>query len=74
MDLKFQKFFEVQQELPQTNFLCPAQKALCQVVVVVVVVLEEHQHLLLTSLAVLDVLVPYHEDHRQFRVFLRVTL
>ena len=75
MDLKFQKFFEVQQELPQTNFLCPAQKALCQVVVVVVVVvLEEHQHFLLTSLAVLDVLVPYHEDRCQFRVFLRVTL
>ena len=74
MDLKFQKFFEVQQELPQTNFLCPAQKALCQVVVVVVVVLEEHQHLLLTSLAVLDVLVPYHEDCRQFRVFLCITL
>ena len=77
MDLKFQKLFEVQQELPQTNFLCPAQKALCQVVVVVVVVvvlvLEEHQHLLLTSFAVLDVLVLYHEDRRQFRVFLRVT-
>ena len=71
MDLKFQKFFEVQQELPQTNFLCPAQKALCQVVVVV---LEEHQYLLLTSLAVFDVLVPYHEDRRQFRVFLHVTL
>ena len=78
MDLKFQKFFEVQQELPQTNFLCPAQKALCQVVVVVVVVVvveeEEHQHLLLTSLAVLDVLVPYHEDRHRFRVFLHVTL
>ena len=70
MDLEFQKFFEVQQELPQTNFLCPAQKALCQVVVVVVV---EHQHLL-TSLAVLDVLVPYHEDRRRFRLFLHVTL
>ena len=84
MDLKFQQdLFEVQQELPQTNFLCPAQKAVCQVVevvmvvvvvVVVVVVEEEHQHLLLTSLAVLDVLVPYHEDHHRFRVFLRVTL
>ena len=73
MDHEFQKFFEVQQELPQTNFLCPAQKALCQVVVVVVVVVVEHQHLL-TSLAVLDVLVSYHEDHRRFRVFLRVTL
>ena len=35
---------------------------------------EEHQHLLLTSLAVLDVLVPYHEDRHQFWVFLRVTL
>ena len=80
MDLKFQfqlqqELLEVQQELPQTNFLCPAQKALCQVVeVVVVVVEEEHQHLLLTSLAVLDVLVLYHEDHCRFRVFLRVTL
>ena len=42
--------------------------------VVVVVVVEEHQHLLLTSFAVLDVLVPYHKDLRQFRVFLRVTL
>ena len=62
MDLKFQQeLFEVQQEFPQTNFLCPAQKAVCHVVVVVVVE-EEHQHLLLTSLAVLDVLVPYHED------------
>ena len=78
MDLKFQQeLFEVQQEFPQTNFLCPAQKAVCQVVevvVVVVVVEEEHQHLLLTSLAVLDVLVPYHEDRHRFRVFLRVTL
>ena len=74
MDLKFQQeLFEVQQEFPQTNFLCPAQKAVCQVVEVVVVE-EEHQHLLLTSLAVLDVLVPYHEDRHQFRVFLRVTL
>ena len=75
MDLKFQQeLFEVQQEFPQTNFLCPAQKAACQVVeVVVVVVEEEHQHLL-TSLAVLDVLVPYHEDRHQFRVFLHVTL
>ena len=63
MDLKFQQeLFEVQQEFPQTNFLCPAQKAVCQVVVVV----EEHQHLLLTSLAVLDVLVPYHEDSHRF--------
>ena len=78
MDLKFQlqlqqEFFEVQQELPQTKFLCPAQKVLCQVVgveVVVVVVVEEeehHQHLLLTSLAVLDVLVLYHKDRHQFR-------
>ena len=80
MDLKFQQeLFEVQQEFPQTNFLCPAQKAVCQVVevvvvVVVVVVEEEHQHLLLTSLAVLDVLVPYHEDRHRSRVFLRVTL
>ena len=76
MDLKFQQeLFEVQQEFPQTNFLCPAQKAVCQVVeVVVVVVEEEHQHLLLTSLAVLDVLVQYHEDRHRFRVFLRVTL
>ena len=66
MDLKFQQeLFEVQQEFPQTNFLYPTQKAVCQVVEVVVVV-EEHQHLLLTSLAVLDVLVPYHEDHHQF--------
>ena len=64
MDLKFQQeLFEVQQELPQTNFLCPAQKVVCQVVVVVE---EEHQHLLLTSLAVLDVLVPYHEDCHWF--------
>ena len=79
MDLKFQQeLFEVQQEFPQTNFLCPAQKALCQVVevvvVVVVVVEEEHQRLLLTSLAVLDMPVPYHEDRHWFRVFLRVTL
>ena len=82
MDLKFQQeLFEVQQEFPQTNFLCPAQKAVCQVVeevvvvmVVVVVVEEEHQHLLLTSLAVLDVLVLYHEDRHRFRVFLHVTL
>ena len=77
MDLKLQQeLFEVQQEFPQTNFLCPAQKAVCQVVevVVVVVVEEEHQHLLLTSLAVLDVLVPYHEDRHRFRVFLHVTL
>ena len=74
MDLKFQQeLFEVQQEFPQTNFLCPAQKAVCQVVEVVVVE-EEHQHLLLTSLAVLDVLVPYHEDRHRFRVFLHVTL
>ena len=81
MDLKFQQeLFEVQQEFPQTNFLCPAQKAVCQVVEVVVVVVvvvvleEEHQHLLLTSLAVLDMLVLYHEDRHQFRVFLSVTL
>ena len=84
MDLKFQQeLFEVKQELPQTNFLCPAQKAVCQVVEVVVVVVvvvvmvveeEEHQHLLLTSLAVLEVLVLYHEDHHRFRVFLCVTL
>ena len=74
MDLKFQQEFEVQQELPQTNFLCPAQKAVCQVPEVVVVVEEEHQHLLLTSLAVLDILVPYHEDCHRFRVFLCVTL
>ena len=69
MDLKFQQeLFEVQQEFPQTNFLCPAQKAVCQVVEVVLVVMveEEHQHLLLTSLAVLDVLVPYHEDSHRF--------
>ena len=81
MDLKFQfqlqqELFEVQQELPQTNFLCPAQKAICQVVEVVVVEEEEEEgyHLLLASLAVLDMLVPYHKDHRQFRVFLCVTL
>ena len=86
MDLKFQfqlqqELFEVQQELPQTNFLCPAQKAgggggqVVEVVVVVVVEEEEeHQHLLLTSLAVLDMLVSYHEDHHRFRVFLHVTL
>ena len=82
MDLKFQfqlqqELLEVQQELPQTNFLCPAQKALCQVVevvVVVVVAVEEHQHLLLRSLAVLNVLVLYHEDRHRFRVFLHVTL
>ena len=42
--------------------------------VVVAVVVVEHQHLLLTSLAVLDMLVLYHEDRHQFRVFLHATL